>query len=339
LWLLEALDDLEEAETAEHAQDGPGVRRGRQSGAPAEPEEPFRTLTYEEFVRGRRLRSDLHTGNRNSLAGSDVSLVRDFLNRVLSIGNEMSPGQEERSVAGLDLADETADPEGAIEGGENFPTTAPRSPAKTDANRQQAVQARATCRQVADAVEELHGQIGERVARGGISVREVLRLRVMLMIIVAAGQSVVGKARSPLQVLPCNLDEEGWPKLIGRVLFSFFGGTHPAIRELSLSTIFDEVPDDILECWATAFWCCQACLVAAAQKNLKQQFRSILTGLTDRVYGLTGLRSEELNNPRIATVLDSLNARFAERLGVQPEEIRAHHIATVRRVRPPMAAQ
>ena len=114
------------------------------------------------------------------------------------------------------------------------------------------------------AVDHFRERIAERAKVKQIDVRDVLRLRAMLMILSAAGQPAANVGVTPLQVLSLSEEEDGWPKLIGRVLYCFFGGGHPVIRELSLSATYDQLPDDILECWATAFWCCQACLIAAA---------------------------------------------------------------------------
>src|SRR5205823_933442 len=114
------------------------------------------------------------------------------------------------------------------------------------------------------AVNQFRERIAEKSEAREIGVREVLRLRAMLMILAAAGQSAEDTRHAPLQVLSLSGDDDGWPKLMGRILFDFFGGARPPIRELSLSATYDQLPDDVLECWATAFWCCQACLAAAA---------------------------------------------------------------------------
>jgi hypothetical protein len=118
-------------------------------------------------------------------------------------------------------------------------------------------------------------------------------------------------------------------RLIGRTLFAFFGGSRPAIRQLGLSLIYDQLPDDILECWATAFWACQACLLAAnSHSKLRQNLLPIFTSLSERVYRLTGLNREELEAMQIISVLDRLSARFGARLGLEPELIRRSHLRT-----------
>jgi hypothetical protein len=89
LWLLEIIDSLEAAETAQNEADNPGVRRTRPKAEDTETDTGYRTLSYDQFIAGRRLRSDPSAISRNSLAGSELSLVRGFLNRILSIGDTM----------------------------------------------------------------------------------------------------------------------------------------------------------------------------------------------------------------------------------------------------------
>jgi hypothetical protein len=119
---------------------------------------------------------------------------------------------------------------------------------------------------------------------------------------------------------------------MGRALFCLFGGSHPALRELSLSAIYDQPPDDILECWATAFRCCQACLVAATARRRLKPLQAIFAGLTERVYQLTALRQDELTTERITVIMDRLSERFGPRLGLKADRIDAGHQATVRRI-------
>jgi hypothetical protein len=111
LWLLEVLDSLEGAEEAQNGSNDPGARRIREKTGNTAAEAEFRTLDYERFIAGRRLRSEDSGVTRNSLTGSEVSLVRGFLNRILSIGDATSDSADhlERAIAaGLDLGDETA---------------------------------------------------------------------------------------------------------------------------------------------------------------------------------------------------------------------------------------
>jgi hypothetical protein len=130
-------------------------------------------------------------------------------------------------------------------------------------------------------------------------------------------------------VLPLGADGEGWPKLLGRVLFAFFGGKEAAIGRLQLAAIYDQIPDDILETWTTALWACQACLAAATSDRKLRHLVPNFASLRRQVYRATSLTQDALNIPQITAVLDSLSGRFAARLGLDPERIRGEHSRTV----------
>jgi hypothetical protein len=192
------------------------------------------------------------------------------------------------------------------------------------------------------AVERFTEHIREKAEPGQISSFDVLRLRVILTIVAAAGQSAdTGPVRlTSLQVLPLDNGEGAWPKLMGRLLFTFFGGPRPAILHLELKAIYDQIPDDVVECWATALWASQVCVNAATtHKTFKQRSLPIFIRLTRQIYARTGLRPEELESDQITTVFDKLNTRFAKRLGLDPEQIRKGHTRIVREIHPPAHAK
>ena len=97
----------------------------------------------------------------------------------------------------------------------------------------------------------------------------------LLMIVAAAGwagrESDTGasKVRTSLQVLPVQDGGESWPWLMGQVLFGFFGGNDPAIQHVKLDALHEQLTDDILECWATCFWCLHACLGACLAQRMR----------------------------------------------------------------------
>jgi hypothetical protein len=249
LWLLEVLDSLESAEQAQNGTDDARARRIREKpvGTAAEPE--FGTLDYEQFIAERRLRSDDLAITRNSLAGSELSLVRGFLNRILSIGDAIGNGANQLDDAiavGLDLGDETANAEDALERGEEFSGPSPIASvqADTEADGRKRAQVKATREQIVQAVDRFNEKIRSNAEIRNITKFDILRLRAMLMIVAAAGQPAVrpttagkGACRhlwTSLQVLPLDDSAYGWPKLIGRSIFACFGGKRPAIRYLQI---------------------------------------------------------------------------------------------------------
>lgn len=336
LWLLEVLNDLEAAEAAQNDGDNPGVRRTRKQTGDNTSESDFQTLDYKQFIAGRRLRSEDQIVSRNSLAGSELSLVRNFMNRILSIGHtpidNADPLHDKLMAEGLDLGDETSDAEGAVESGEEFSkkTEAAYEQADEEIKRKKAAKARATREQISQAVGRFNKQIREKAKAELITSFDVLRLRAILTIVAAAGlPSVIKKTANPeqtsLQVLPLDESGESWPMLMGRVLFTFFGSKHPAIHHVQIEAIHDQIPDDILECWATCLWAVQACAIAVdSHRKLAQNSRRIIS-LLQNTYALTGLRSDELQGEKIGLVFANLNARFAKRLGLDSEKMEQAH--------------
>ncbi len=333
LWLWEVLNELETAELAR--QDEPGAKRPRKTNDKDEGNGEHRKLAYEAFIAGRQLRSDEHGAERNSLAGSDLSLVRNFLNRVLTIGDderETSLLDEHAIARGLDLQDETGDGAAALEQGEAFAPTsdATKAIAAAEEQRRKAARAKATREQIVQAVAALNGRLKTKIEASTLGSIDVLRLRAMLMIIAAAGQPAKAKGNSgALQVLPLNNDADSWPKLMGHLLFAFFGGNRPAIRHIQIEAVHDKLPDDVFECWATSLWAAQACVCAARQEeSLQVHTLSMLMTLAASIVARTGLTAQELGSEVMRTIFAKLSERFCSRLGITSAEIEQGHTHT-----------
>lgn len=97
LWLWEVLNELETAERAQNEQ-GPGLNRpGTTTPGGEEAVECHGQITYEQFLAGRQLRSDIHGAERHSLAGTEFLLARNFLNRILALGNDPATAGRRRT--------------------------------------------------------------------------------------------------------------------------------------------------------------------------------------------------------------------------------------------------
>lgn len=346
LLLLDVLDTLESAERLLQAVDkGLSIKRSRKKGGEdSDPPGKFRTLTYEEFVAGRRPRADGLSTGRNSLSASEASLVRGFLNRVLGIEGEdvQSNIDVERNLdKAFDLGDETANAEDAVKRGDSFePEAGELSPEEKqrEQRRQKAVQRKATREQIVDAVNAFGDRIAERKKDGTLTTFDILRLRALLMIVAAAGWN--GKdvdvcethPRTSLQVLPVQGGGESWPRLLGRVLFCFVGGPDPAIRQVKLDALHDQLTDDILECWATCFWCLHACLGAPCSKDERATLAKYILVLAERIYRLTGMNEIELRGADVELLMGRLSERFSVRLGLDAGTLAAGHQALVRSI-------
>ena len=80
--------------------------------------------------------------------------------------------------------------------------------------------------------------------------------------------------------------------------------------------MYDQIPDDLIESWASCFWVIQACRLVTKSNPMFG-----LTSLADRVYTLTGLRREEMLDDTVVQVIEHMSERFAPRLGLNSQSI------------------
>ena len=328
LWLLEALNVLERAEAPAPTS---GSRRGKAKGDETAEPVAARKLSYDEFIAGRRLRSEAHGVQRSSLGGSDLSSVRNFLGRLLGLrmakAVDIDDDDAALHAAAFDLGDETADAEASIEGGQDFdrPSSAPEVRPNDEIALSHA--RRENYEGFVYAIEELSVAVRAKSEESGLSGGDLLRLRVMLTILAAAGWAGDVQPNNTLQVLPAVTSTgDTWGLLVGRVLFAYFGGKPSPISTLKLEDDFDEVPDDVLECWATCFWSIQAAIATAAAHPTTAGTANRLRAITSKLYLFTGLRSHEMTHPRIMGVFEALSGRFASNLDLQPDALSRAHV-------------
>jgi len=120
LSLLEVLDVLEKLDGEDGAAKDPfSVAKKRKADEEAGPAQ-HRILSYEQFIAGRRPRSEESRLARNSLAGSETSLVRGFLNRILgmSAAAHTDYDDDDDLSGAFDLSDETDNAQAAMESGQ-----------------------------------------------------------------------------------------------------------------------------------------------------------------------------------------------------------------------------
>ena len=153
---------------------------------------------------------------------------------------------------------------------------------------------------------------------------DVLRLRLLLMILCASAIpcSPSGCCKSDsqarLRALAPEKDEQSWPRLMGKSIFALFGGNYPAIWDLRIGSEHDQDPDDFIECWATCYWCIQACLVAPLfQPGLEQYLNRLL----DDVCRLTLRTEEKLVGEKVIKHMEGISALHEGRLGIAPQAV------------------
>lgn len=337
LALLEVLDVLEQIEDtdAEPSHEGVSIPKVHQKDDGGH-DQSYRKLSYEEFVAGRRPH---HSGPilHSSLGSSDVSIVRGFLNRIVGLNALEMPAEDhddEYLKDAFDLGDEIEDASGALEAGEEFDRTSAYlndHAIEAEEHRLRAKQRKATKDQIVAAVSNFSKRIDLKQEKGQLSTRDFLRLRALLMIICAAAWKGTDKTkqagRTSLQVLPVEGDPNSWPVVIGRLLFKVFGGKSPAIRNLVLDADHDQLPADLIECWATCFWCLQACLAAPLSVSERAKIDKYIVPLAEDTYGRTFLTREEMLGEAVECIMEGLTRQYADRLNVDSSKIKKSHIA------------
>jgi len=344
--LLEVIDLIAAAEEKQ-AEDAKAILRKRRArDKPEPPPEQHRTMDYESFIAGREQRAGQSALPASSFSGSDLSLVRGFLNRILGLGGSDEPAldiaPDEDMAGAFDMGDETADAQGAIEEGDEFNKTASKKKAENcedeekKKERLRRERRKAQADQILDAIESFNERIDTRAAAGELGTIDTLRLRALISVTAMAGHN--GAPARPqnatlMQVFPAAGDaNSSWPRLLGRILFIFFGGSKPAISALRLDSSFDELTADIKESWAACFWAIQACLQAARKHRSNASLIKSMETLSTRLYAVTGLKQVELTGPDITAVIAAMNERYARRLGVDAAAIESAHRAAAAQI-------
>jgi len=337
LALLEVLDVLEKIEETDikAAREGVSIPK-TQKRSEGSQNQVYQTLSYEKFNARRRPHQEGPL-QHNSLAGSDVSIVRDFLNRIVGLSALIgTPEEDDEEVlkASFNLGDETDDAVGDLAAGEEFDGK-PKGPEPVkpgeEERRRKAQQRKATKEQIVNAAANFSKRIAIKQKAETLTTRDLLRLRALLMIICAASWKGTDNpkedqtGRTTLQVLASEGDTDSWPTVMGRLLFRVFGGPNPAIRNLKLDTDHDQLPADLIECWATCFWCLQACLIAPLSPAERARIDGYIAPLAEMTYKRTPLSEIELMANSVTGVMDGMCARYAIRLGIKTSSVQDRH--------------
>lgn len=338
-WLLEVLDTLETAEAEQKPDMAPDNHHFRNNASNKEQQSTFKTLSYEQFMAGRRLKSEDAGFTRLGIAGSEVSLVRSFLNRVLlmeDFGSVPEAADEDGMAQSLtNMGDETGNAQDLIERGADFSEKQTELSEKLQRElerRRNAARIEATRDQIVAAVSNFNKKIWEKAKTKPLSFIDILRLRVILMVLAASGWSEFNsedaKANKPIrtqiQVLLTSGDQS-WPRLIGQTLYTFFGGPIPAILSIEIGSEHEQLPHDILECLVTCLWAANACqLVASSHDEVKNHLTSFVKR-TNEVYLQSKFSSNELSSEPVINIMKALNTRFESRLGLDSDALIGEH--------------
>ncbi|UVC08967.1 hypothetical protein IHQ71_28285 [Rhizobium sp. TH2] len=340
LKLLEIIEFVEQLEASEELEtiDKEGRSRPGKAHSPNE-EIKYGKLDYEKFIAGRRPRS-VGSPSHNSLSGSELSNVRGLLNRIVGVVDGIEGDENPTN-------EDAEDPNGAggdTESEDDFPSI--KQPAHAaDLEEQKmlllqrnAARAKATKEQIVAAVMAFGKRVKTRQLQGSLDNRDILRLRALLMVVCTAGwsgtdkHSIGDQRRSSVQVLPSEGDANSWPFVMGRLLFTMFGGKDPAIRQLYLKNDHDQIPADITECWATAYWCLQACLAANVSAPESKRIAQFTLPVANVAYSLCLPTKAELLGEDVASIISGMSGRYSKSVGVDPTEISKGHSALIKKL-------
>jgi hypothetical protein len=304
LWIHQAFDELCRADVQSEGS-GEKARAAPRPQAIAEDKPDIRYMTYEEFMLARPARKGRGGRSDSALAGTHTDSVRALLNRLSGIGQATGgPKREpEEDDSWMDLGDE--------DGELSEVTKALTSQEAVDAPDE---------REPPDiAAYEWHvGVYVESLTEGKdpLGPRDVLRLRLWIMLLLY-------EARCPSVPagMLASIDENGWPRLIVRIISAFFWGKRSAIKRLIISNDYEDMPIDFLECWATVLWALDAIVALVPRLPRNLEFLRRLPMLRAHIVVALGLLPDDFDGEIMAIRRAGLDAELGSRLGVFPTPV------------------
>jgi hypothetical protein len=291
LFLLQALDELQRADDETQATAKPRAARA-QIGDEKPPEASSEVLTYERFVE-QKPEARRASGGESSISGTHTDGVRELLNRLS--GAQSFIASEERPAGDdwMDLGDEDQE------------STLIRDVAEVEATERSPADRNAFVKAVRQYEQAVAGGEGAKAVGGA----DVLRLRFWLMLLVHAA-----RWRRYREGLPGTVDDFGWPRLVVRILSSFFYGKEAPIVRLVVENAFLDLPIDFLETWATALWLVDLLPEAVGRCHGRDEFLMRIPALRQRMVQRMGLTSEEMDGAVITRVWAGLDRDIGQRL-------------------------
>ncbi|MDF0584759.1 hypothetical protein [Bradyrhizobium yuanmingense] len=299
----------------------------------------YQVLTYEEFLNSRQdAGGEPGKSNHTTLAGRPHFNVRSALNRLLGASEAvLEVEDEDASVHDLAQSDETPSPDFPDSGDStSCPGGASAEPSKSKSSLEEIEQApRRNRREERDrllkAVSQFQARLKEKQETGSIDTIEMLRVRLMLMIICQAAYSVEAKAVKQLpadKVLAAEDNRNGWTDIVGRLVFALIHGPNSPLRQLYFQNINGQVPIDLLECWATCYWCAQACFAAPVSAAHRQYMEKYFRPHIVTLYQLTLPSQAELLGETVLDIMDRMSAVYGPAMGI--ESVAEAHRASVK---------
>lgn len=299
LWMHQAFDELSRADIEEDG--GSEVdRTGPRAKAEEGPAPVIRFMTYEEFMSARSARQGRGGRRDSAVAGTHFDSVRALLNRLSGYKPEAGDGLDDgNDDSWMDLGDEAGE---LVDAPERQQASAPDEPRVRPAPDMAAYDR--AVKTYTDGLKAQHRSLGAR---------DVLRLRLWITLILREARC----AAAP-NGMPAVSDEKGWPRLIIRLVSAFFWGKRSPISRLVVSTDYEEMPVDFLECWSAVLWAIDAITAAVPVQPRTHDFLRRLPTLRAHVVLMLGLTPADLQSDVMKAHRDGLDADLGTRLGITP---------------------
>jgi hypothetical protein len=232
---------------------------------------------------------------------------------------------EDSGVHELTQSDEASDPVGPDSGkspsftGGTMAEPVESTPSLREIGLAQSRNRRAECERLLKAVSQFQMRLRDKQQAGSIDTIEMLRVRLMLMIVCQAAYSAEAKAVKrlpPDKVLAADDNRNGWTDIVGRLIFALIHGANSPLRQLYFQNINGQVPVDLLECWATCYWCAQACFAAPVSAAQRQHLEKYLRPHIVALYQLTLPSRAELLGETVLDIMDRMSAVYGPVMGV-----------------------
>lgn len=338
LWLLEVIQKLDAAEQELQASSEESKLSQRKS-INEKDEGTSRRLTYEQFIAGRQNSGSGGRPANSHLGASHQESVRRFLNALIGQRRSLAfdgMNEEQVSVMNWSLGDETADGDQALDHDYRFGSDTQVTITSTEISKQrlrrQQQYVKDTQTSLAKGVERFLSILRDEVSERHLGVVDLLRLRVLLMVILGAGSKMTNVLTMELnaeayrpQVLPSSGDAS-WTRLVGRLLYEFFDKPKPLIEQVVLDVQSDEgLPEDILECWATCYWALCSMRVFVNETGASVMLNDVSSRLAMSLYRYTRLLSDNALSEVVQGVFAGMSSRYGERLGADDAAVRTEH--------------
>lgn len=316
---LELVGFLAELETIELDEIGaPATKFAKTTGDDkGEEERTFSTLSYEDYVKARERREASKGASSSFLVGRAnraADLVSSCLNRLIGLVSRDLAEEEDAELKRVASQDPTTKEPSANTtqgaGEEEGPT-----PPRTAPEPEEKALRRARSDKIVDAIAAFETRA--KALRGKkITTTELVRLRLLLQVVLNYAEPVdaaeTGGGTLPL----ADKAGHGWARLLGRLLMQHFGA-FVALKDLRLEEDENEQLR-VIEYLATAYFASEAARQAVAGHPradvLGKPMERLASGIAQQV--ATVVRSNKADEDLFWAVIQKLDARFNERLGI-----------------------